>query len=227
MACRRDSASFAVVTRPIPGKPCASVLGSARGVGFTCPLAALGWGPPMSEPTDENPPSKRKVAKPPPRTEGARAGRAAIVGRPNAGKSTLLNALIGQKLVIATPLPGTTRTSVLAVYSSDDPPTQIAFIDTPGLHRPKSALGSVLVDQARHGLSDAHVVILVATVPEPRTMVRGVNHLRIPSFGDEDILALIRDVEVPVILALNKIDRCERKRGLISLQNRQEQPLVS
>lgn len=150
----------------------------------------------------------------------ARAGRAAIVGRPNAGKSTLMNALVGQKLVIATPLPGTTRSSVLAVYTTDDPPTQIAFIDTPGLHRPKSALGSVLVDQAKLGLSEANVVVFVATVPEDRILARGVEHLRVPTAADEEILALVREAGVPVILALNKVDRLKDKRFLLPILER-------
>ncbi len=78
----------------------------------------------------------------------ARAGRCAIVGRPNVGKSTLLNAMLRQKLAIATPRPGTTRSAILGVYASEDPKTQIAFVDTPGLHRPKSALCNVLIEQA-------------------------------------------------------------------------------
>jgi GTP-binding protein Era len=78
-----------------------------------------------------------------------RAGRVAIVGRPNVGKSTLLNALLGQKLAITAPRPGTTRSCLLGVYASDEPPTQIAFIDTPGLERPRSVLGRVLVEEAQ------------------------------------------------------------------------------
>jgi GTPase len=65
-----------------------------------------------------------------------RSGSAAIIGRPNVGKSTLLNSLLGQKLAIATPKPGTTRSVLLGIYVQKDPPTQIAFIDTPGMHRP-------------------------------------------------------------------------------------------
>src|SRR3954451_8223407 len=89
--------------------------------------------------------------------EVARAGRCAIVGRPNVGKSTLLNALLGQKLAIATSKPQTTRHRILGVYASDDPPTQIAFLDTPGLHRPKNALGRALVEEAQGALADTDV----------------------------------------------------------------------
>lgn len=171
--------------------------------------------------TDEKKARKRRTsagtsvsAEPP------RAGRCAIVGRPNAGKSTLLNALVGQKLAIATDKPGTTRTSVLAVYGSDDPPTQIAFVDTPGLHRPTSALGSVLVDQAKAGLSDVDVVVFVATVPDQRTVEKGYDVARLPSKADEEILALVRDLGRPTILALNKIDLLKDKRWLLPIIER-------
>ena len=99
---------------------------------------------------------------------GARSGRCAIVGRPNVGKSTLLNALLGQKLVIATPRPGTTRSCVLGVYASDDPPTQVAFVDTPGLERPKGALGQVLIDSAKQGMLDCDSVVFMTEAPKVR-----------------------------------------------------------
>ena len=97
--------------------------------------------------------------------DAPRAGRCAIVGRPNVGKSTLLNSLLGQKLVIATPRPGTTRSCVLGVYASNDPPTQVAFVDTPGLERPKGALGRVLIDSARQGLVDCDSIVFVTEAP--------------------------------------------------------------
>jgi GTP-binding protein Era len=148
-------------------------------------------------------------------TSAARAGRAAIVGRPNAGKSTLLNALLGQKLVIATPTPGTTRTSVLAVYQTKTPPTQIAFIDTPGLHRPKSALGKVLVDEARAGLAEASVVLFLVEAPAES---RGQKKVNLPATmhpEDEPVLALAKDAGVPIILVVTKIDRLKDKRFLL------------
>lgn len=143
-----------------------------------------------------------------------RGGRCAILGKPNAGKSTLLNALLGQKLVIATNKPGTTRSSVLAVYATDDPPTQIAFIDTPGLHRPKSALGRVLKEQATAGLEGADLVLLVTELrkPKPGDPRRGVLDRE-----DEEALELARAAGKDVILALNKVDRLKDKSKLLPI----------
>ena len=138
----------------------------------------------------------------------SRAGRCAIVGRPNVGKSTLLNSLLRQKLVIATPRPGTTRSCVLGVYATDDPPTQIAFVDTPGLERPKGALGRVLGDSARRGLTDSDVVVLVTEAPEARGTAE---------IDDKDrmVLQTLETSRIPVILAINKVDRLKDKDKLL------------
>lgn len=140
-----------------------------------------------------------------------RAGRCAIVGRPNVGKSTLLNRLLGQKLVIATPRPGTTRTAVLGVYLDEDPPTQIAFVDTPGMAKPKTALHHVLVEQAQQGLVDADVVLFMVEVPRHPKPEHGVHP------GDETVLQMIADVTAPVILAVNKVDLVKDKRLLLPI----------
>lgn len=142
--------------------------------------------------------------------ETARAGRCAIVGRPNVGKSTLLNALLGQKLVIATPRPGTTRTSVLGVYASHAPPTQIAFVDTPGLERPKGALGHVLSDNAQRGLTDADAIVLV-TEPPKNPAFATIDH------GDQTVLRMLEGSTAPVVLAINKVDRLKDKARLLPL----------
>lgn len=146
---------------------------------------------------------------------GPRSGRCAIVGRPNAGKSTLLNRLLGQKLVIATNKPGTTRSSVLAVYVADEPPTQIAFVDTPGLHRPKSALGKVLREEAQQGLDGADVVLLVTEAPRPS--IKDAPPQPILGPEDEDILALAKAHGAKVVLAINKVDRVKDKSALLPM----------
>jgi GTPase len=149
----------------------------------------------------------------PPTGDEPRAGRCAIVGRPNVGKSTLLNALLGQKLAIATSKPGTTRSCILGVYASSNPPTQIAFVDTPGLHRPKSALGKVLLEQAELGLSEADVILFV-TEPPMRTRKGAPDE---PSMhpGDAAILELVAKAGRPTLLVVNKVDKVKDKRALL------------
>jgi GTP-binding protein Era len=139
----------------------------------------------------------------------ARAGRCAIVGRPNVGKSTLLNVILGQKLVIATPRPGTTRSCVLGVYASNEPPTQIAFVDTPGLERPRGALGRVLVDNARQGLLDCDAVVFVTEAPRPGAE-------RSMHAGDAPVFEAIAESNAPVILAINKVDKLKAKERLLA-----------
>lgn len=139
----------------------------------------------------------------------ARAGRVAIVGRPNVGKSTLMNALLGQKLAITTPRPGTTRSCLLGVYTSDDPPTQIAFVDTPGLERPRSVLGRVLVEEAQGSLEDADAVLLVIDATHKG---HGGD---LVAREDEEVLGQIVAAQKPVILALNKVDKIRDKATLL------------
>jgi len=140
---------------------------------------------------------------------GPRSGRCAIVGRPNVGKSTLLNALLGQKLVIATPRPGTTRSCVLGVYASDDPPTQIAFVDTPGLERPRGALGQVLIDSAKRGLLDCDCIVFVTEAPKNDGPI--AVHEK-----DMAVLAAIEEAGAPTVLAINKVDRLRVKERLFA-----------
>jgi GTP-binding protein Era len=138
-----------------------------------------------------------------------RSGRCAIVGRPNVGKSTLLNAILGQKLVIATPRPGTTRSCVLGVYASDDPPTQIAFVDTPGLERPKGALGHVLIDSAKQGLLDCDAIVFVTEAPKANAST-GVHE------KDIAVLDALEASNAPLILAINKVDKLKAKERLFA-----------
>lgn len=130
-----------------------------------------------------------------------RCGFAALVGRPNVGKSTLLNALTGQKISIVTPRPQTTRHRVLGLVNL--PEAQIAFVDTPGLHRQQGrALNRAMNRTAAAAALDADVVVLV------------VEALR---FGEEDALALSRAAESghPVVAVVNKIDTIRERERLL------------
>ena len=87
-----------------------------------------------------------------------RSGFVSIVGRPNAGKSTLINNIVGKKIAITSATAGTTRNMIQGIYNKDD--LQIIFIDTPGIHKPKDKLGKVLNKQAYYSLSDVDVILL-------------------------------------------------------------------
>jgi GTP-binding protein Era len=90
---------------------------------------------------------------------GYKSGFAAIIGRPNVGKSTLLNAMMGEKISIISSKPQTTRNSIRAIYTTDD--FQLAFLDTPGIHKPKNKLGQFMLATARSALNEVDVVVYV------------------------------------------------------------------
>ncbi|MBZ0119634.1 MAG: GTPase Era [Sandaracinaceae bacterium] len=144
-------------------------------------------------------------------TETPRAGRVAIVGRPNVGKSTLLNALLGQKLAITTPRPGTTRTCLLGVFIRPKPPTQLAFVDTPGLERPRSVLGRVLHEEAQGALEGVDAVLVVVDATE-----KGPGGDPIAR-ADAEVVELAQRVGRPIVIALNKVDRVKDKGRLLPL----------
>ena len=125
--------------------------------------------------------------------EVERAGIVAILGRPNVGKSTLLNAIVGQKVAITSPKPQTTRTAIRGILTRSD--AQIIFVDTPGVHRPRNRLGTFMVQQARQAVPDADVVCMVVDI----------THM--PNELDERIAAMIQRTKAPKILVLNKVDR--------------------
>src|SRR5690554_2248842 len=97
--------------------------------------------------------------------EDHRSGFVAVVGRPNVGKSTLMNAILGEKIAIVSPKPQTTRLRQLGILTRDD--VQIIFVDTPGIHNPRTALGEFMVNVAVDALKDADVVLWVVDVSEP------------------------------------------------------------
>ncbi|MDQ6760941.1 MAG: GTPase Era [Acidobacteriota bacterium] len=129
------------------------------------------------------------------------SGFVTIIGRPNAGKSTLLNAMAGGKLAIVSSKPQTTRTSVQAVVTS--PHSQIVFIDTPGIHDAPSLLNRRMMETVRAALQERDVLLFVADC------------LTAVSDDDRQAVDLIRGVESPVLLVLNKIDRLDDKRQLL------------
>jgi GTP-binding protein Era len=134
-----------------------------------------------------------------PETPPHRSGFVAVVGRPNVGKSTLVNGLLGQKVAIVSPRPQTTRTRILGILTL--PEAQVILVDTPGLHRPLHKLGEAMVATAASAIPDADVILFVVDVSVP------------PTDEERMIARLIRQRTVnPVILVLNKMDRLPPER---------------
>ena len=125
-----------------------------------------------------------------------KAGFVSLVGRPNAGKSTLLNRFAGQKLAIVSDKPQTTRHRITAVHNT--PAGQLVFIDTPGIHKPMHKMNKRMVDAALSTLKEVDAVVLVVDVSSP------------PGAGDRFVLELVTTSGRPAILALNKIDRVKK-----------------
>ena len=125
-----------------------------------------------------------------------KSGFVAVIGRPNVGKSTLVNSLVGQKVAIMSDKPQTTRNKILCVLTQDD--AQILFIDTPGIHKPKHKLGEYMVRAAENTLREVDVILFVVDA----TAKKGP--------GEEYILERLSQVKTPVILVVNKIDLVPR-----------------
>ncbi|QIB69254.1 GTPase Era [Aminipila butyrica] len=131
-----------------------------------------------------------------------KSGFIGIIGRPNVGKSTLMNAILGEKISIATDKPQTTRNSIRGIYTrmaetkgQDD--VQMIFIDTPGIHKPKNKLGSYMTGMAVNTFREVEVIVLL------------VDDELSAGTGDKYILDLLREVDTPKILVINKIDKLE------------------
>lgn len=133
--------------------------------------------------------------------ESLKSGFVTIIGRPNVGKSTLMNHLIGQKIAITSNKPQTTRNRIQTVYT-DAERGQIVFLDTPGIHQAKNKLGEYMVNVAEHSLSEVDVVLWLV---EPSAFVGA---------GDQYIVKQLQKVKTPVILIINKIDTVERDKVL-------------
>lgn len=126
--------------------------------------------------------------------EDHRSGLVAVVGRPNVGKSTLINAILNQKIAIVAAKPQTTRQRQLGIFTEAE--AQILFIDTPGIHKPKTLMGHYMIGVAHDALKDADVVLWILDASAP------------PQHADRNIAALLADIvpRTPRILALNKVD---------------------
>ncbi|MDS1029461.1 GTPase Era [Bacillota bacterium LX-D] len=125
-------------------------------------------------------------------TQKFQSGFVAIIGRPNAGKSTLLNNIIGQKIAIMSDKPQTTRNKIQGVYTSEH--SQIVFLDTPGIHKPKHKLGEYMVQTALNTIREVEAVLYVVDSTSPY------------GGGEEYILQILAQSKTPVLLILNKID---------------------
>jgi GTP-binding protein Era len=125
-----------------------------------------------------------------------RSGIIALVGRPNVGKSTLINRLVGEKVAIVSPVPQTTRTRVLGVLHQPD--AELIFLDTPGLHKPRHLLNETMMRAARGALEDADVICLVIDASAGWRA------------GDRVVLELVKTRKVPIVLVMNKVDRVKK-----------------
>ncbi|MFZ4813972.1 MAG: GTPase Era [Phototrophicaceae bacterium] len=133
-----------------------------------------------------------------------RSGIIAVIGRPNVGKSTLINRIIGQKIAIVSPVPQTTRRQQLGIYTRPD--VQILFTDTPGLHTPHHKLGEFMVRVAQNALRDADVILWVTDITTP------------PHEEDQAIAKLLESVgETPVVMCLNKCDKMTSPQQILAL----------
>ena len=124
-----------------------------------------------------------------------KSGFVAIVGRPNAGKSTLVNTLVGRKVAIVSPKPQTTRNRIQGIVNRDD--AQIVLIDTPGIHKPSSALNRMMMDELQYALEGVDVLSLIVDA----SVEFGA--------GDRFSLEWVRRFHGPVFLLLNKVDRVQ------------------
>lgn len=126
-----------------------------------------------------------------------KAGFVSIIGRPNVGKSTLMNRIIGQKIAITSNKPQTTRNRIQTVYNGDE--GQIVFLDTPGIHKARNKLGSYMVGVARRSIDDVDAVLFLV---EPTTYIGA---------GEKSIINDLKKTDIPIILVINKVDTIKQE----------------
>ena len=125
-----------------------------------------------------------------------KSGFTAIIGRPNVGKSTLLNQILGQKIVIATDKAQTTRKRIKGIYTTEK--GQIVFIDTPGVHKPLNKLGEFLLEESKMAVPDADLILFLVDGSEPAGK------------GDKWIAQNILQTQIPVVIVMNKVDKLKK-----------------
>ena len=133
-----------------------------------------------------------------------KTGFIAIVGRPNVGKSTLMNAILGEKVAIVSNKPQTTRNRIIGIHTKGE--SQFVFLDTPGIHKPKNSLGEFMVKTANSSMTDADAVILVVDVSKEISTV------------EENVIEYLKKSGLPAIIALNKVDLCRREQIAETIQ---------
>ena len=138
-----------------------------------------------------------------------RSGFVSFIGRPNVGKSTLLNNILGKRVAITSNKPQTTRNMIQGIYNDSD--TQIVFVDTPGIHKPQNKLGKVLNKQAYYTINDVDIVIMVVDITEK------------VGKGDSFVIDILKNIEEdkPIFLVINKIDKLPREEILKKIEEYQ------
>lgn len=134
-----------------------------------------------------------------------KSGFVSIVGMPNVGKSSLLNAIVGQKIAIISDKPQTTRNKILAIYTNDD--EQIIFTDTPGIHKPHNKLGEFMVNEANRSIDDTDIIIFMVDA------TRSIQEM------ERKIVKKLSDQDIPCILVINKIDLIQKEKLLPLIAN--------
>jgi GTP-binding protein Era len=133
-----------------------------------------------------------------------KSGFIGLVGRPNVGKSTLLNAIIGKKVAITSDKPGTTRNLIEGIRTDED--SQMVFVDTPGIHKPQNSLGRALNKQAYYTLNDVDIILFLVDITESLGK------------GDMFVIDTLKNVKKPVILVINKIDKLPKEEILRKIE---------